>query len=60
MKTGEEEDEAKTSPPPLPYTLPQTYMFTQPSIDQAKPGDKQTKFGAPIVDTSHYKLSFWK
>lgn len=45
------------SPPPLPYNLPKGYTFTHPSIDETKPFEKQTQFGAPVVDTSIYKMS---
>ncbi|XP_052231356.1 uncharacterized protein LOC127844864 isoform X2 [Dreissena polymorpha] len=42
----------------VPYALPVRYMFTHPSIDDTKPSVKQTHFGAPIVDTSTYRLSY--
>lgn len=38
--------------------LPIGYTFTQPGIDLTKPYQKQTQFGAPLVDTSVYKLSY--
>lgn len=34
------------------------YTFTQPGIDMTKPYAKMTQFGAPVVDTSAYKLSY--
>ncbi|KAL4224962.1 hypothetical protein ACF0H5_015658 [Mactra antiquata] len=34
---------------------PLGYSFTQPGIDITKPFEKQTMFGAPVVDTSSYK-----
>ncbi|XP_052802063.1 uncharacterized protein LOC128232518 isoform X1 [Mya arenaria] len=54
-----EKDKAGSAPSsPLPYALPIGYTFTHPSIDDAKPFLKHTQFGAPVVDTSNYKLSF--
>ncbi|XP_045175815.2 uncharacterized protein LOC123536573 isoform X2 [Mercenaria mercenaria] len=41
-----------------PMCLPIGYTFTQPGIDLTKPYQKQTQFGAPLVDTSVYKLGY--
>ena len=56
--TPEAEDGEKRSPPPLPYALPKDYTFAHPGIDAAKPDEKTTCYGAPIVDTSHFKLGY--
>lgn len=42
----------------VPLGLPLGYTFTQPGIDLTKPFEKQTQFGAPLVDTTSYKLSY--
>ena len=55
---AEDDDVNKASPPPLPYALPKGYTFTHPSIDETRPFEKNTQFGAPIVDTSVYKLGY--
>ena len=48
----------KRSPPPLPYALPRDYTFAHPGIDETRPDEKTTCFGAPVVDTSIFKLGY--
>jgi len=39
----------------LPYADPIGYTFTHPGLDKTKPFEKQTRFGAPVVDTSQFR-----
>lgn len=57
-ETTEAEETEKRSPLPLPYALPKDYTFAHPGFDAAKPYEKTTCFGAPVVDTTQYKLGY--
>ncbi|XP_060601644.1 uncharacterized protein LOC132754912 [Ruditapes philippinarum] len=61
-KTENQEKAEDNSDMPMvmdaPMCLPIGYTFTHPGIDLTKPYEKQTQFGAPLVDTSVYKLSY--